>query len=319
MKHRITAWVLSLCLFLCIVPAAYAAEYIAKAVNGQLFEIDTVKPYAQNYRACCVEAVAEAKANARPEIKGYVDTIDCFDTIFVCFPCWCGTAPMCVFTFLEHYDWSGIKIVPVCTNEGSGLANSEKDIAASCPGAVMAPGLSVKGHQCKDSEEMLQKADIRLICSPYANSNVDVPALPQEMYAVTEDKARYAVLDVGGDDRGALALGRYAPEILKENDFHMIYVFNASRPLSRRAEDALEIMKEIEMAGGVPFTAIVNNTNLGKETTWETVTASMEEANKLSQISGLPLLFTSVNESVLPITERENEQYFPLKLQKTIW
>lgn len=174
-------------------------------------------------------------------------------------------------------------------------------------------------YRAKDSADEMEKAGVKMIASAYANSNVDVPALPQEMYAVTEDKARYAVLDVGGDDRGALALGRYAPEILKENNFHMIYVFNASRPLSRRAEDALEIMKEIEIAGGVPFTAIVNNTNLGKETTWETVTASMEEANKLSQISGLPLLFTAVNESVLPIKERENEQYFPLKLQKTIW
>ena len=62
---------------------------------------------------------------------------------------------MCMYTFLEHYDWTGKKIVPLCTNEGSGLANSETDIAASCPGAVMAPGLSIKGHQCKDSEELL--------------------------------------------------------------------------------------------------------------------------------------------------------------------
>jgi len=136
---------------------------------------------------------------------------------------------------------------------------------------------------------------------------------------VTEDRSRFAVLDVGGDDRGALALGRYAPAILEENDYHMIYVFNASRPLSRTAEMAMEIMREIETAGGIPFTAIVNNTNLGKETAWETVAASRKEAEKLSQISGLPLLFTAVEESVLPITERENAHYFPLKLQKTIW
>ena len=174
-------------------------------------------------------------------------------------------------------------------------------------------------YRAKDSAAEMEKAGVKMIASHYANTNVDVPALPQEMYAVTEDKTRYAVLDVGGDDRGALALGRYAPEILKENNFHMIYVFNASRPLSRTAEAALEIMKEIEMAGGVPFTAVVNNTNLGKETTWETVNASMEEAERLSQISGLPLLFTAVNESVLPITERENKQYFSMKLQKTIW
>lgn len=134
---------------------AYAAEYIAKAIGADLFEIDTVKPYAANYRECCMEAVAEVKANARPEIKGYVEDISCYDTIFVCYPCWCGTAPMCVFTFLEHYDWAGKKIVPLCTNEGSGMGNSVKDIEKSCPGAVIAVGRSIKGHQCKDSEEML--------------------------------------------------------------------------------------------------------------------------------------------------------------------
>ena len=134
---------------------AYAAEYIAKAVNADIFEIDTVKPYAAAYRECCMQAVQEAKSNARPELKDYLADLSGYDTIFVCFPNWCGTAPMCVFTFLEHYDLTGKKIIPLCTNEGSGLANSEKDVAASCPGATVAPGLSIKGHQCKDSEEML--------------------------------------------------------------------------------------------------------------------------------------------------------------------
>ena len=133
----------------------YAAQYIAKALNADIFEIDTVKPYAANYRQCCMEAVQEAKAKARPEIRGYVEDISGYDTIFLCFPCWCGTAPMCVFTFLEHYDWTCKKLVPLCTNEGSGMANSDTDIAASCPGAILAPGLSIRGNQCKDSEEPL--------------------------------------------------------------------------------------------------------------------------------------------------------------------
>ena len=133
----------------------YAAQYIAKALGADLFEIDTVKPYAENYKACCGEAFAEYKAKARPEIKEFVDDISGYETIFLCYPCWIGTAPMCVFTFLEHYDWTGKRIVPLCTNEGSGMGNSEKDIAASCPSAVLISGLSVKGHQCKDSEAML--------------------------------------------------------------------------------------------------------------------------------------------------------------------
>ena len=132
---------------------AYAAEYIRDAVKGDLFEIDTVTPYAAAYRECCMQAVQEAKSGARPQIKGFVEDISGYDTIFVCVPNWCGTAPMCVFTFLEHYDLTGKKIVPLCTNEGSGLANSEKDLARSCPGATVVAGLSVKGHQAKDSYE----------------------------------------------------------------------------------------------------------------------------------------------------------------------
>ena len=131
---------------------AYAAEYIAASLQADLFEIDTVKPYAENYRQCCMEAVGEYKSNARPEIKGYVENMDKYDTIFVCFPCWCGTAPMCVFTFLEHYDLSGKKIVPLCTNEGSGLAKAPEDLKNVCPGAHIAEGLAVFGHQVKDSE-----------------------------------------------------------------------------------------------------------------------------------------------------------------------
>ena len=133
----------------------YAAEFIQKALNADIFEVDTVKPYAANYRECCMEAVQEAKSKARPEIRGYVEDISGYDTVFICFPCWCGTAPMAIFTFLEHYDWTGKKLVPLCTNEGSGMANSEADIRSSCPGATVVPGLSIRGHQCSSSEELL--------------------------------------------------------------------------------------------------------------------------------------------------------------------
>lgn len=131
---------------------AYAAEFIQKALDADLFEIDTVKPYAENYRECCMEAVAEFKTGARPEIQGFVEDLSDYDTLFVCFPCWCGTAPMCVYTFLEHYDLRGKKIVPLCTHEGSGLAKAPEDLAKVCPGAVIADGLAVRGHQVKDSE-----------------------------------------------------------------------------------------------------------------------------------------------------------------------
>ena len=134
---------------------AYAAEYVAAAAGADIFEIETVRPYAAAYKECCKEAVAEKAQNDRPAIKGCVENMAQYDTIYVCFPNWCGTAPMCVFTFLEQYDLTGKKIAPLCTNEGSGLANSEGDIAAVCQGAQLLPGLSVRGHQAKDSAEVI--------------------------------------------------------------------------------------------------------------------------------------------------------------------
>ena len=103
----------------------------------------------------CSIPFAEFKAQARPEIKGYVEDVSGYDTIFVCFPCWCGTAPMCVFTFLEHYDLAGKKIVPLCTNEGSGMANAVGHLQNSCKGADVLPGLAILGHTVKDSEETI--------------------------------------------------------------------------------------------------------------------------------------------------------------------
>ena len=136
---------------------AYAAEYIRDALNADLFEIETAVPYSTNYRECCAQAVAETKAKARPEIKAFVPDISGYDTIFVCYPNWCGTAPMCVFTFLEHYDLSGKKIVPLCTNEGSGMGSSERDIRRACPGAKVEKGLSITGSQAANSAGSVRK------------------------------------------------------------------------------------------------------------------------------------------------------------------
>jgi hypothetical protein len=166
----------------------------------------------------------------------------------------------------------------------------------------------------KDSAEELAGAGIRLISSAYANSNVDLPALPAELYALTEDKTRYAVLDIGGDDRGALALGRYAPAILEEGNYEMIFVANFYRPLTPTAEDALEVMREIELAGKIPFTAIVHNSNLGVETTPEDVMAKEEEAKRLAARAALPLLFTAADARIA----RDIPSAFPICLQKKI-
>ena len=166
----------------------------------------------------------------------------------------------------------------------------------------------------KDSEKRLKDAGVELISPQFANSNVDLPALPAEAYRLVEDKSLFAVMDIGGDDRGAYALGRYAPFILQENDYRMVFVANCYRPLTRTPEEALEVMKEIETACGIPFTCIVNNSNLAEESSPETLLESVPYINKLSELSGLPVWLHTAEVSVAQKISLDN--VFPLNLQE---
>ncbi len=168
----------------------------------------------------------------------------------------------------------------------------------------------------KDSEKALHAEGIGLICSEFANSNLDVPAMPREIYALVDDPNQYGVLDIGGDDRGALALGRYTPAILEENNFEMLLVVNRSRPLTRTAADTIEVMHEIEAACHLPFTAIVNNTNLGPLTTEEDILSSLRYAEEISEKTGLPIKMTCAKESLCQSLKGRVENLFPLSLQK---
>jgi hypothetical protein len=169
----------------------------------------------------------------------------------------------------------------------------------------------------KDSADALAAADIRLVSPAYANSNVDLPALPQEMYGVVADRSRYAILDIGGDDRGAVALGRYTPTILEEGDFEHFFVVNFYRPLTQTPEDALEVLREIEFACKIPITAIINNSNLGALTTAKDVLATTERAERLAALAGVPLALTTAEESVAA-TLADVPMLLPLRLQRRI-
>ena len=174
-----------------------------------------------------------------------------------------------------------------------------------------------------DSAAVLEEAGVKLISPQFANSNVDLPALPAESYRLVQDKSVYGIMDIGGDDRGAYALGRYVPSILEENNYRMIFVANCYRPLTRTPEEAMEVMAEIEAACGLRFTDIVNNSNLGTETTPELVLESILYIEKLSARSGLPVFAHTAREdiaaqlslpNVLPLTLQE--KYFDLPSQK---
>jgi len=213
------------------------------------------------------------------------------------------------------------RITILCGHYGSGKTNVAVNIAAELKKShdtVTVADLDIVNpyFRTKDSAAFFEKQGIRLICSLYANSNVDIPALPQEMYAVTDDRSMKAVLDIGGDDRGALVLGRLAPKILVENDYDMLMVMNCYRPLTRDAASTLEVMREIEFAGGIRFTGLINNSNLGVQTTVEDVLASREYAEEVSGLAGLPVVMTSVRQELYPAVEGKVPNAFPLGLQK---
>ena len=169
----------------------------------------------------------------------------------------------------------------------------------------------------KDSESELLQKGITLICSKYANSNVDLPAIPAESYRLVQDKSCFGVIDIGGDDRGAYALGRFADAIKAEGDYRMAFVLNRYRPLTSTVNDAIEIMREIEAASGIKFNCIVNNSNIGSETTADTVRESMAFAEELSAKTGLPIWLHTAEKRVAE--ELSGFPMLSLSLQKKLF
>ena len=171
----------------------------------------------------------------------------------------------------------------------------------------------------KDFADELLREGIGLVVSEFANSNVDFPAMPKEIYSLAapgEGETGRVVMDIGGDDRGALALGRYVDDIRAGGDYEMVGVVNASRPLTRTPEDAAEVLGEIEEACGLRFTGIVNNTNLGQQTTARTVLDSLEYAESVAALAGVDVLFTCCRSDIAPDLEGRVERLMPLEILK---
>lgn len=134
-----------------------AAQMLQEITGADLFKIDPILPYSEDYNECIAQAQDDQRRDARPELKAYPDSLDRYDTIYLGYPNYWGTMPMPVFTFLEHFDCTGKTIRPFCTHEGSGLGHSESDIRCLCPGAKVGKGLAIHGGSVRKAENAIRK------------------------------------------------------------------------------------------------------------------------------------------------------------------
>ena len=137
---------------------AKVAKEIAAQTGGELFEIVTVNAYPEAYEECTDVAMQEQRANARPELATTLEDISQYDTIYLGYPIWWGDMPMALYTFLESYDLSGKTVYPFATHEGSGMAGTERKIAAACPGADVHDGLANRGSTTQNDATAVTKA-----------------------------------------------------------------------------------------------------------------------------------------------------------------
>ena len=126
-------------------------------ISADTFKIEMKDPYSPVYMTCIEEAKKDLRAKARPELVSMPESIEEYDTIVLAYPNYWGTMPMAVATFLERYDFTGKTILPLCTNEGSGMGSSERDVRRSAPGAEVKKGLSILGSAAAESKEQVRR------------------------------------------------------------------------------------------------------------------------------------------------------------------
>jgi len=187
------------------------------------------------------------------------------------------------------------KVTVITGHYGSGKTNLSANLALHLAekGSVSIIDLDIVNlyFRTADFVELFAERNVKLVASKYANSGVDVPALGFDIGG-TIKSSDYTIIDVGGDDEGAKALGRYTAEISATQP-DMFYVVNMYRYLTREPDEALELLREIEAVSRLKCTGIINNSNLGAETTTELIGASLPYAREIAEKAGVPLVFTA--------------------------
>ena len=165
-----------------------------------------------------------------------------------------------------------------------------------------------------DAVDFLKKENVNVIAPEYANTNLDLPSLPSDIISVFSENSPPSVLDVGGDDDGAIALGQFYPYISKE-DYEMFFVINALRPDTSDSDDIIKLIKDIEYVSRCKVTSIVNNTNLSYLSSVKDITDSLKLIDEVSHLTGIKVKYISGTEDILNKLPGElKEKLFPLKL-----
>ncbi len=209
-----------------------------------------------------------------------------------------------VTVFMGHYG-SGKTFVSV--NYALKLAKSGK------PVSIYDLDIVNPYFRTVDAKKRLNDGGVELVVSPFAQTNVDIPAMNAQSYRMIDDLNRFAVADIGGDDRGALALGRFAGKLKEENNYDALLVLNKFRPETRDISGVVEIIEEIERTGKLPFTGIVNNANIGEETTVDSIISGLQFAKEVEKQTGLKVKFTSVREDLIDEKIKKIENIMPIE------
>lgn len=213
------------------------------------------------------------------------------------------------------------KITVVTGHYGSGKTNFSVNLAlrlarAGKKCAVIDLDIVNPYFRTADFASLFEKNGITLHAPAYANSNLDLPTLSLDFSALLSGEGSI-IVDVGGDDEGAKALGQYAPIISACESRELLYVVNKYRYLTKEPAEALTLLREIETAGRLKCGGIVNNSNLGAETTERIVRDSLPYAREIARAAGLPIAATAAKADCLP---KEADNPFPIEIYvKTMW
>ena len=212
------------------------------------------------------------------------------------------------------------RIIVVVGHYGSGKTNLSVNLALDlnakgCPTTLIDLDIVNPYFRSADFGELMEQRGIELIAPPYARSNVDLPSLTGQVDSAI-DSGRHLVIDVGGDDAGAAALGRYSAEIAEAGGCDMLYVVNGYRYLTRYAEEAEEILAEIERKSRLKVTGVVNNSNISNETTAEHILETIPFAQEVADRYQVPLLFTSAAKPLIEKLKKcaPDRRFYPVEI-----